>query len=242
MKYVRSVIALAGLCLGSVLLLVTLLLGLIDRSGRAAWQVTRVWAWLTLYTSGMAGLSSRGFEKLANLKSAIIMSNHESLLDPVLVMALSKTPVRFLARRELFYLPLFGWAMWANGHLAVNRGESADALFCLRRARAALSRGSLLCVYPEGRRSSGADLLPFKKGGFLLALQTGVPIVPVGIARTAVVCPKGWHMPGRAPLTAVVGQPIETEALTVRQLDALMADVRDRILRLRRESNSCELV
>ena len=250
MKYLRSAIALLGLLAGAVILSVTFLLGLLHPSGTIAWWTTRAWAWLILYTGGVEALRSRGFEKLSGLSGAVVMSNHESLLDPVVIMALSARPVRFLARHELFYIPIFGWAMWSNGHLAVKRGESSAAVVWLSKAIRTVREGELVLVYPEGSRSTVPDLLPFKKGGFLLALRSGALIVPVGVFDTMQVCPKGWHWAGRAPVAAIVGEPIDTAAYSLNQVDMLMQVVRDRILKLREQaakmilpdSKICELL
>ncbi len=236
MKYVRSAIALLGLFIGAAVLPAVFLLGLLDRSGRLAWWSTRVWARLILYTGGVETLRARGFERLSGIDGAVVMSNHESLLDPVVMMALSRRPVRFVARHELFYIPIFGWAMWSNGHLSVRRGDRTTHAAWLQKASRTIREGALVVVYPEGSRSTAADLLPFKKGGFLLALKSRAPIVPVAVSDTTLVCPKGWHWAGRAPVGAVVGEPIDTARYSLQDVDTLMRVVRDRIESLRAEA------
>ena len=236
-KCLRSFISILGLTTASATFLPPIFfLGLIDRSGRLGWVATRLWAWTVLVTGGARRIRSRGFEYLDGAGGAIVMSNHESLFDPVVMMALSHAPLRFLARHDLFYLPLFGWAMWSNGHVAVRRGSGREARRSLGKAARAIEDKNRVLIYPEGTRSGCSELLPFKKGGFLLAIRSGTPIIPVGVADTRKVCPKGWHWAGRSPVSAVAGSPIDTRGYTTTTSDVLMEVVRERILKLRSEA------
>ena len=237
LKCFRSLVSLLGLTLASATLLLPIfVLGLVDRSGRLGWFSSRLWAWTVLVTGGVQRIRSQGFEYLNGVRGAIVMSNHESLFDPIVMMVLSKAPIRFFARQDLFYLPLFGWAMWSNGHLAVRRGSRHDTRRSLGKAAQAIAGKNRVLIYPEGTRSDSSELLPFKKGGFLLAVRSGAPIIPVGIADTRKVCPKGWHLTGSSPVSAVVGRPIDTTGYTSGTSDVLMEVVRRRILELRSEA------
>ncbi len=213
----------------------TFVFGLLDRSGRLGWLPTRLWAWIVLVTGGVWRVRFRGLDTVRANPGAIVMSNHESLFDPVVMMALSNVPLRFLAKYELFCLPLLGWAMWSNRHVPVRRGDNHDARGCLRVASRLADEGDRLMIYPEGTRSPSSDLLPFKRGGFLIALRAGAPIIPVGIADTRNVCPRGWHWARRGPVSAVVGEPIDTRSYR-RNCEALMECVRIRISQLRSEA------
>ena len=237
LKCLWSFVSVLGLIIASATLLPPIcFFGLIDRSGRLVWVSTRLWAWTVLVTGGVQRIRSQGFEYLNGARGAILMSNHESLFDPVVMMALSKAPLRFLARHDLFYLPVFGWAMWSNGHVAVRRGSRRETQRSLGKAARAIADKNRVLIYPEGTRSGSSELLPFKKGGFLLAVRSGTPIIPVGIADTRKVCPKGWHWVGRSPVSAVVGPPIDTKGYTGATSDDLMEVVRQRILELRSEA------
>ena len=237
MKYLRSIVSIGGILFASGAFLVPLcVLGLLNRSGRLSWPLTRAWAWTILLTGGVERIRPIGFEQLDRPGPAIVMSNHESFLDPVVMMALSRTPLRFMARHNLFYLPLFGWAMWANGHIPVRRGSPDSAQQSLRKAGKSLADDGKVVIYPEGSRASSTDMLPLKKGGILLAIRTGTPIIPVGIAGTRSVCPRGWHWAGRNRVAAIVGRPIRTTGYTNSTAGELASGVRQRILELRTEA------
>ena len=112
------------------------------------------------------------------------------------------------AKKELLRVPFFGWAMWASKHIIVDRDDHLNALTSLRIAKQRVEAGISIVIFPEGRRSRNGSLLPFKKGGFLLAVKTGVPIVPVTINGSGKLLPAGtWRLrPGTVEV--VVGDPV----------------------------------
>jgi 1-acyl-sn-glycerol-3-phosphate acyltransferase len=169
------------------------------------------------------------------------MSNHESHFDAVVMMAITDVPLRFVARHNLFYLPVLGWAMWANGHIPVRRDCLRKAYNSLQRAGELLAQGSRVLIFPEGSRAAGAELLSFKQGGFLLAIDGGVPIIPVGVAGTREVCPKGWHWAGRGPVSVVVGDPLSPEGLSRKDRSSFVQLVRQRITELRDDARRLNL-
>jgi 1-acyl-sn-glycerol-3-phosphate acyltransferase len=119
----------------------------------------------------------------------LVMSNHQSLYDiPVLFQVLGPN-IRMIAKKELFRVPIFGNALAAAGFVAVDRGNRHAAIRNLERARALLASGTHVWIAPEGTRSATGQLLPFKKGGFHLALQSELPILPVTLSGTRDVLP-----------------------------------------------------
>jgi 1-acyl-sn-glycerol-3-phosphate acyltransferase len=169
----------------------------------------------------------------AETPQAVFMSNHESLVDIPLLFVGIRQNVRFLSKRSLFFVPFLGWSMWLAGFVPVDRQrteKASDVFLTLeKRVRAGLS----MLVFPEGTRSRSGELQPFKRSGFLLALRTGLPVVPVAIsgARDVVGADSLWIR--RAPVTIRVGAPIPTASLTLSDRKALMERVRREILRLR---------
>ncbi len=162
----------------------------------------------------------------------VLMANHQSHVDiPTLFAALPLVP-GFLAKAELRRVPLFGRAMEAGGHVFVDRGQHAQAVDAIRRAAHDLREGGSIVIFPEGTRSRRREVLPFKKGGFHLAKQAGVPIVPVGLRGTAAILPK--HENGILPgdVEVHVGEPIEPEELAACSVDELSDLVRARICAL----------
>ena len=119
----------------------------------------------------------------------LVMSNHQSLYDiPVLFHVLGPN-IRMIAKKELFRVPIFGNALAAAGFVAVDRGDRASAIRNLERARALLANGTHVWIAPEGTRSATGKLLPFKKGGFHLAFESELPILPVTLSGTRDVLP-----------------------------------------------------
>jgi 1-acyl-sn-glycerol-3-phosphate acyltransferase len=145
----------------------------------------------------------------------VFMSNHRSQLDPLAVIAaLSDFQLRWVAKQELTHVPLFGWALRRTGHVIIDRSDRARAILQLRAARAQMERGVSIIIFPEGTRAVGEQtLLPFKKGGFMLAMETGFPIVPIAIRGSRELLPKGaWRVRGGA-IEVVIGPPIAVQGV-----------------------------
>ncbi|MCA9526655.1 MAG: 1-acyl-sn-glycerol-3-phosphate acyltransferase [Myxococcales bacterium] len=154
----------------------------------------------------------------------VYMSNHQSLLDiPVLAAALPAQSLRFVAKAELFRIPVFGKAMRSADIVELDRGDHARARASLDRAAALMASGISVWIAPEGTRSPDGRLAPLKKGGFHLALAAGVPIVPVALNGTGAVLRKNsLDMRRGCPVQVRIGAPIPVAGRTV---EALLADV-----------------
>ncbi len=175
--------------------LMTILLGLFDPHGKLVYFIGRFWAWLILTLGGVA-IRVHGLDRLDRRQHYLFVVNHQSNVDiPVLVQSLPGFQLRWIAKKELLWVPLFGWAMWAGKHIAVNRADSAGAWGSLKKAAKRMANGISVVVFPEGTRSIDGRLLPFKRGGFLLAAKTGAPIVPVTISGSRQLLPRGaWRL------------------------------------------------
>lgn len=209
-----------------------------DGGERVWWPTSQLWARGLLRTAGVEGITAVGAERVASLGPCILMSNHESHLDPALLMSQFARPLSFLAKIELFRFPVFGWAMKRVGHIPIDRGQRDKAFASIERAAAEVSAGRAVIVFPEGKRSLTDAMLPFKKGGFVLAIKSGAPIVPIGVAGTARVLPPGFWVKGRGQVAMVVGEPIATTGFTLETKDALMAQVHERVASLREEARA----
>ena len=157
---------------------------------------------------------------------------HESLYDIPALLATLPGQTRFLTKRALFRIPLLGWSLRAGGFVTIDRENLGNARDSFSEAVASLREGVSVLVFPEGTRSSTGELLPFKRGGFLLALKSGLPIVPVAVTGSRAVRRKGSYVihPGRIQVS--YGVPITTEGLGVSRRRELSARVRSEILRL----------
>lgn len=192
---------------------------------------TRIWARGVALGIGL-DVSAHGTWRLDPEGTYVLMANHQSHVDIVaLFNALPMVP-GFLAKAELRRVPLFGLAMEVGGHVFVDRGRRRVAVEALAAAAEDIRRGGSIVIFPEGTRSRRREILPFKKGGFHLARQAGVPVVPVGIRGTADILPKhsGQLLPGRCEVH--VGEPIPGERVAALSLDALIDEVRGAISEL----------
>ena len=206
-----------------------------DRNGRLWGPISRLWGW-TCLKLGVTRVDVKGREQLAVERGAIVMANHQSHLDPPALIYLSPSPVRFLTKRSLFFIPIFGWTLWALGHIPINRRDRKSAFESIDKAAATISKGKLVVIFPEGTRSHTDELLPFKKGGFVLAVRGGIPIIPAGISGTHQAFKKGFNTVERGPISVVFGEPIDTTAYSLETKEDLMQLVHSRILSCREEA------
>lgn len=178
-----------------ILATVTTLGGLIDPHGKVVYRINKFWTWAILFAGGVK-LKITGLEKLDPQRQYIFMVNHQSNVDiPILVQSLPRYQLRWIAKKELVWVPFFGWAMWATKHITVDRARPIDAVKSLRRAKERIAAGISVVVFPEGTRSRDGQLQRFKKGGFFLAVETGTDVVPVTIIGSRKLLPFGsWQL------------------------------------------------
>ena len=197
----------------------------------AAFAIARLWSRGILTSSGVR-LKASYDPRLDPGASYVFLANHRSLFDiPVLLLS-SPGQVRLVAKRSLFRIPLFGWAMAVGGFIPVDRVDRSTARETYSQAIAKLRHGTSVALFPEGTRAKGDVLLPFQRGGFLIAMRSGLPIVPVGIRGTrAIRSTRGLAIhPGVA--TVAYGAPIDPGDYGIRRKGELAAEVRRRIAEL----------
>jgi 1-acyl-sn-glycerol-3-phosphate acyltransferase len=230
---VRGVLVLAfcGLSMASLFLL-SLPIMLVTGSGDfPMWLARRVWAPANLWLSRCP----RRIRPLPPLPDGplVFACNHESALDIWVLLAHLPRGFRFVAKEELFRLPVFGWYLRLGGHVPVDRRNRTRAFQSLQRAARRVRAGTSLVVFPEGTRSQDLRVHPFKKGSFVLAMEAGVPVVPVAISGSGAATPSGLIAIWPRPIDLAVGEPIHPGDFADR--DAFIAAVRDHIIRLHRE-------
>ena len=159
----------------------------------------------------------------------VAVSNHESLADIFLISHLP-WEMKWLSKEEIFRIPIMGWMMRMAGDIAVRRTERTSRAEALEQCRDRLRKGVSVMIFPEGTRSRTADLLPFKDGAFRLAVEAGVPVLPMVLAGTRNAIAKGSLLFGRARAEVRVLDPIPTEGLTLSDVPALRDRVRDLIV------------
>jgi len=176
-------------------------------------------------------LETRGLEHFDPARAHVLMSNHQSHWDVPVLFAIFGGNVRMVAKIELFSIPVFGKALAESGFIPIDRGDRASAIANLERAKRALERGVHVWIAPEGTRSTTGELGSFKKGGFNLALDTGLPVLPISIQGTRHVLPAhGVRSSAGQRVRVEVHRPLEpkdyADADRKLALERLMADVR----------------
>ncbi len=155
----------------------------------------------------------------------VVVSNHESFSDILLISHLP-WEMKWLSKAELFRIPIMGWMMWLAGDIPVKRGFGPSALEAMARCRKALANRVSVMIFPEGTRSKTAELLPFKDGAFRLAIEAGVPILPLAVSGTSTALRKhDWRF-GKSVAEVRVLPPVDTTGLTLADVPALKGRVR----------------
>jgi len=204
-------------------------------TGRTTLYLARWWGRLILLAATVR-LRVEGLENLDPSRFYVIMVNHESILDiPALLAALpSRIGTRFLAKESLFSVPFLGWALKALGFVPVDRANRSKAVGMFLEAIDHARGGNSLLLFPEETRTEDGRLLPFQRGGFLLAMRSRFPILPVGLEGPRLaLASHDWKVRPFSVITVRVGAPIPTEGRSMRERQALMDETRCRIDRLR---------
>ncbi len=209
------------------------LFGATDALCRSCHPAARDWSRAILKLAGVP-VRLEGEEHLDLDGAVIVISNHESWFDVWALAGWLPIEARFLAKKELSGIPIFGRAWRACGHISVDRGNRASAIESLSRAgRQIRDQGLHMVLFAEGTRSHSGELQQFKKGPFVLAIQGGVPIVPVAIIGTRPLMPKGSFRIGRGEILVRLGEPISVEGMEHVDRDRLKNVVREAVADLR---------
>jgi 1-acyl-sn-glycerol-3-phosphate acyltransferase len=179
---------------------------LLDGSGRAYAFHARLWARIALVMAGVR-VTVRGTEHLP-AGPVIFMSNHQSSFDILALEATMPRRIYWIAKKELFDIPVFGPSMRRGGYIPLDRSAGRKALKSMDNAAAIIRTGKSVVMFPEGTRSKDRNLLPFKRGGFLLTLKAGVPVVPVTINGSGRINPAGRIRLYRGAITITLHPPL----------------------------------
>ena len=220
--YLIPAITLYTIVLGAV----SIASSLFDR-GYFAHRCARAWSWLILKTTGVR-VRVEGLERVTPGTTYMFVSNHQSIYDTPVLFASLPYQLRIIAKASLARFPVLGWHLRRGGHLFVDR-RHPDRAGILRRWRALVSEGLSLMIYAEGTRSANGRVGRFKGASFLLAIEAGLPIVPLSVIGTRNVMPKGRLRTEPADVVLVVHDPIQPPALeapTPRDAKALADRVR----------------
>ncbi|UCE86526.1 MAG: 1-acyl-sn-glycerol-3-phosphate acyltransferase [Deltaproteobacteria bacterium] len=201
---------------------------LVDGRGDSMVWIARRWARWILAACGVR-VRATGLENVTASAPQVFMSNHQSLFDIVALVATLPVSFRFIAKKELTRVPVFGWALVLTGHVIVDRGDRRDAFASLERAAERIRSGTNVIIFPEGTRSETGELLPLKSGGFQLALDSKVPIVPVTVSGSRSITPKNSLRIESGVIGVAYGRPIPTAGLRDSDRNDLKRRVRSAI-------------
>jgi 1-acyl-sn-glycerol-3-phosphate acyltransferase len=205
-----------------------LLIALAKSNAKVIDVLIRLWARLLLRAAGIR-LKAEGVEKIDPKQRYILVSNHHSYFDIPCILVAVPQPIRFMAKISLFKIPIFGWGMARAGFIPIDRKNRRTAVKSFDLAVERIRKGNTVVVFPEEGRSRERPMRPFQRGGFLLALRSELPILPIAIDGTYDVFRAGAKRITPGPVTIRVGTPIPTAGLTVRDKDRLLHESRAQI-------------
>jgi len=199
-------------------------------------RAPRSWASLLLEAAGVT-VTVEGTAHLSQTEAQVVVANHQSWFDILALFSVLPVELRFVAKKELFAIPFFGWALRALGHVKLDRHNLKAAIEAYEVASRYIREQRLsVLVFPEGTRSRTGRLQPFKAGPFVLAIQSGAPIVPVYVAGTFGILPKGSIRVRPSAVHVSVGPALPTAGLTLENREALRDRARAEVARLRAAS------
>jgi 1-acyl-sn-glycerol-3-phosphate acyltransferase len=186
---------------------ISILSSAVDSSGDVGHRCARAWAWLILRTTGVR-VTVRGVERLERGRSYVFASNHQSIYDIPIVFDSIPLQLRIVAKDSLGAFPFLGWHLRRTGHLLVDRKNPGAGV--VKKMAKLVGGARSLIVFPEGTRSADGRVARFKGGIFLVAIDAGLPVVPVSIAGSRHVMLKGRLMTCPGDVTITIHEPIPT--------------------------------
>jgi len=220
----------------AVVLVSTVLMGVVfvltapfDRCRQVVGRFFRICGTMLVRLNPLWSVKVTGWKRPKKSGPFVVVANHQSIAD---IPAISYLPweMKWLSKESNFKVPGLGWMMSMAGDVPLRRGERESAKSAMARCKWYLERGMSVMIFPEGTRSADGEIKPFKDGAFRLALETGVPILPVVVAGSRHSIPKNsWVFGVKCQVRIEVLPPVEVKGKTIDDLDSVRADVRDRI-------------
>ena len=219
----------------SCIVIATLVLGFFafitypfDRKGRVVHRYARLWGKIALLANRVR-VNIEGMDHLNGQGPYIFMSNHQGYYDIFALLGHLPYQFKWLAKKELFSVPFLGWTMAAAGYIRIDREGTRETVGAMNDAAQRIRDGMSVVIFPEGSRSPDGLIQPFKKGGFTLAIKSGVPIVPIAISGSRDIMPKDKLTVASGEIRIRMDHPIKTENFSSKDREFLMKRVRETI-------------
>ena len=207
---------------------IVIVISFFSKKGNICHKCAGAWARSILAVSRIK-VTVKGLSNIDSIKSCIYMPNHQSNFDIPVLLGHLNVQFRWLAKVELFKIPIFGYAMKRAGYISIDRSNRKSAFKSLKRAAKIIREGVSVLIFPEGTRNKESNIGQFKKGGFVLAVDSGVPIVPVIIHGTRAIMPTKKLLIRPKDVILEIKKPIETRDYTRKTKEDLMEKVRQTI-------------
>ena len=218
-----------------------ILTSFVSTGGETPYKVGRIWAKCILAASNIK-VTVKGLSNLNRAGSFIYMPNHVSNFDIPVLQAYLPVQFRWIAKAELFKIPIFGYAMKRAGYISIDRFDRKAAIQSLNNAAEIIRNGTSVIIFPEGTRSQNQNIQSFKKGGFVLAVDSGVPIIPVIIHGTWSIMQKKQILVKPGNVVLEIKKPINTLDYTRKTKDELMEKVRNIMVESYKKSKKNEIL
>ncbi len=230
-KYLRTIWFLLNTVIATFIAgIILLTFGFFDDNLRLLAFLEKFWGKWLVNAAGLK-IQVTGLENLNDDHQYIFAPNHASLLDVPITMTVLNRPILFMAKKELYRIPFFGWMLKAAGMIEVNRQNKKEAKKSVERAIETLKeKNASMLIYPEGTRSKTGELLPLKKGCFIMAIKSGLSVIPVTLIGTNSILKKHSLILNPGKISMQFHPPIHTVEMDIEDRDILLEQVREKLI------------
>lgn len=203
--------------------------GLLSRTGNLAFSLSRLWAYTMLAVS-FVRTEIKNKDKIRKGTSYIIISNHQSLYDIIALVTTLGIQFRWIIKKEILHVPVFGYGLYASRNIFIDRSNTASAVESINKGFDRLPEGVSVMVFAEGTRSPDGKIHEFKKGGFITAVRRKIPILPVTVNGSRRIMSKNNLVLKPGKIQVVVGDPIDVSGYTVDTVQDLIDKTRQVVI------------